>query len=152
MDTHATQSPEEKTKQVAESTRDESHAVSETVATNTTSKQAIPSTETASESRGTTTTAKDEDPRTEAARRARFRKIALENAANWERPTEDTVPGLFIRTNYDTTSIPLPKKKVLSEEARKRLKEGIIPNENFMYPYQFPPFSEPSQPKDSRRG
>ncbi|OBT54625.1 hypothetical protein VE04_05926 [Pseudogymnoascus sp. 24MN13] len=152
MDTHATQSPEEKMKQVAESTRDESHTVSETVATNITSKQAIPPTETASESRDTAKAAKDKDPRTEAARRARFRQIALENATNWEKPTEDTVPGVFIRTNYDATSIPLPKKRVLSEEARKRLEENMISDEGFRYPYQFPPFSEPSLSKDSRRG
>lgn len=151
MDTHTTQSPEEKMKQVAESTKDESQAVSVTAPTNTTSKQAIHPTETALEGREGAMTVKDKDSRTEA-RRARSRQIALENAANWAKPTEDTVPGLFIRTNYDTTSIPLPKKKVLSEEARKRLKEGIISNEEFRYPYHFPSFSEPSPPKDSRQG
>ncbi|OBT40885.1 hypothetical protein VE00_08779 [Pseudogymnoascus sp. WSF 3629] len=116
MDTHATQSPEEKMKQVAESTRDaeskrdESQTASVTAPTNTTSKQAIHPTKTALEGKEGAMAAKDKDMRTKA-RRARFRQIALENAANWAKPTEDTVPGLFIRTNYDTRNIPLPKKK-----------------------------------------
>lgn len=95
MDTHTTQSPEEKMKQVAESTRDESQDVSVTAPTNTTSQQAIHPTETALEGKDIAMTTKDKDSRTEA-RRAQFRQIALENAANWAKPTGDTVPGLFI--------------------------------------------------------
>lgn len=135
----------------AESTKDESHAVSVTVPTNTTSKRAIHATETALEGREGAMTAKHKDTRTEA-QRARFRQIALENVAGWARPGEDTPPGLPIRTEYDTRSIS-PPRRVLSEKARKRLKENMISPEDMMRdPYHVPSCSQPLSPKDSSRG
>ena len=149
MDTHVTLSPGEIMKQVAEFMRDEYPDVSVTIPTNATWRQVIRAVETALEGRDAAMTLKDTR---EEARRAPFRQIALENVASWARPSEDTPPGLPIRTNYDTRSIPLPRK-VLSEKAMKRLKENMISSEDMMRdPYHVPSCSQPLSPKDSSRG
>lgn len=149
MDIHVARSPGEIMKQVAEFMRDEYPDVSVTIPKNTTWRQAIRAVETALEGRDAAMTL--EDTR-EEARRARFRQIALENVAGWARPAKDTPPGLPIRTEYDTRSIPLPRK-VLSERARKRLKENMISPEDMMRdPYHVPSCSQPLSPKDSSQG
>jgi hypothetical protein len=71
--------------------------------------------------------------RTEAQRQI-LRKIALENVQimNLSSPAK-TPPGLPIRTQYDVTSLPLPKPA--SPETRKRLKEDAMPFMPFREPY-----------------
>jgi hypothetical protein len=73
-------------------------------------------------------------PRTEA-QRLRNRQIALENVTNERNAllSGPSSPTRLMRTKYDITSLPSPKR--ISEEARKRLKENAKPFDNFREPY-----------------
>src|SRR5271156_4930880 len=51
--------------------------------------------------------------------RQKLRQVALQNVKDWS--SASTSPGLPIRTQYDTNSLPMPKPA--SEEKRKQLKE-----------------------------
>jgi hypothetical protein len=75
-------------------------------------------------------------PRTEEHKR-RMRQIALENVAAWKAEAEaaesessstKTLPGLPIRTQYDISSLPMPRRA--TKEQKQRLKENMIPFED----------------------
>jgi hypothetical protein len=63
-----------------------------------------------------------------AEHRRRMRQIALENVAAWKAEAESsstkTSPGLPIRTQYDISSLPMPKRA--TKEQKQRLKENMI--------------------------
>jgi hypothetical protein len=61
-----------------------------------------------------------------------IRQIALQTVKDWS-SSANTSPGLPIRTQYDTKSLPFPKPA--SEETRKRLKEQAMSDDHFYYPY-----------------
>jgi hypothetical protein len=61
-----------------------------------------------------------------------FRQIALQNVKDWS-SSVNTSPGLPIRTQYDTKSLPFPKPA--SEEAQKRLKEHAKLDHHSYDPY-----------------
>jgi hypothetical protein len=72
-------------------------------------------------------------PRTEAQRR-RLRQIALGNVAAWDLlSSKQTSPGRPIRTKYDMSSLPMPKPA--SKETLQRLKEDMMPSDDFRDPY-----------------
>jgi hypothetical protein len=71
------------------------------------------------------------DKRSESQRQ-RQRQIALQNVKDWS-SSASTSPGLPIRTQYDTKSLPFPKPA--SEETRKQLKEQAMSDDHFYYPY-----------------
>jgi hypothetical protein len=62
------------------------------------------------------------------SQRQRQRQIALQNVMDWS-SSANTSPGLPIRTQYDTKSLPFPKPA--SEETRKRLKEQAMSDDHF---------------------
>ena len=74
-------------------------------------------------------------PRTEAQQH-RLRQMVLENVAAWDSDSsssKQTSPGRMIRTKYNISSLPMPKPA--SKETLQRLKENMIPFEDFRDPY-----------------
>jgi hypothetical protein len=77
------------------------------------------------------------DKRPESHRQRRqqiLRQVALQTVKDWS-SSANTSPGLPIRTQYDTKSLPFPKPA--SEETRKRLKEHAKSDHHFYDPYAF---------------
>jgi hypothetical protein len=72
--------------------------------------------------------------RSESRRKQILRQLALQTVKDWS-SSANTSPGLPIRTQYDTKSLPFPKPA--SEETRKRLKEDAKADDHFYDPYAF---------------